>query len=357
MFSIRPSAIVRRSLGPRRRRRVRPSHLRVQVEPLDRRLLLSATPAPGVPAQSAGYVVPMLTASVPGAAQIQPDGSGSPQGFTPSQILDSYDFNQLSLNGSGQTIAIVDAYNDPNITGDLHAFDAEFGLPDPPSFRVIGQTGGTPTTATDSGWAVEESLDVEWAHVIAPEANIVLVEANSDNDSDMYAAVAEASSSAVGASVVSMSWGEGEYSTETANDPLFTTKGVTFVAASGDGGSVSYPAASPNVVGVGGTTLTLNSSGGYGSETTWYYSFGYPYIYSSGGGPSTVEAQPTYQQGVVQSSFRTTPDVSYSAGTSGSPTTGYTGNSFAVYDSFGGNASDPWDSVAGTSTAPPSGRA
>ena len=144
----------------------------------------------------------------------------SPNGsyFSPQQLTAAYSDNNIYFgtaagNGAGQTIAIVDAYNDPNIAGDLTQFDAQFGLPAPPSFTVVNQTGSTtnlPTTdPTGTGsrlgnWELEESLDVEWAHAMAPGANIVLVEANSNSLSDLFTAVAEA---ATLGSVVSMSWG------------------------------------------------------------------------------------------------------------------------------------------------------
>ena len=121
------------------------------------------------------------------------------------------------------------------------------------------------------GLGVETALDVEWAHAIAPAANIVLVEAQPDLN-DLFSAVSFASQ-LPGVSVVSMSWGTGEFSGETAYDSVFTTpaghNGVTFVASSGDSGTTEYPSASPNVLSVGGTTLNVTSQGNYVSETGW----------------------------------------------------------------------------------------
>ena len=214
------------------------------------------------------------------------------RGFTPAQIQQAYQFNQVSFNGSGtggETIAIVDAYNDPNIQSDLNTFDTQFSLPST-TVSVVNETGGSSLPAADStgGWELEESLDVEWAHAMAPGANIMLVEASSADDSDLLAAVSYA---AQHANVVSMSWGGGEFSGETSYDSYFSKAGVAFVAASGDSGApISWPAASPNVLAVGGTTLTLDSSGGWGSETGWS---------GSSGGPSAYEPQPSYQAGVV----------------------------------------------------------
>lgn len=184
-------------------------------------------------------------------------------------------------------------------------------------------TGVTPPSVDSTGGGeLEESLDIEWEHAIAPGANIVLVEANSASMSNLMAAVKTAGSYS-GVSVVSMSWGGSESSSETGYDSYFTTPGVTYVGASGDNGAPPiYPAVSPNVLAVGGTSLTLNSSGGYGSETAWS---------GSGGGISAYEPLPSYQPGTYSngsstgtSTKRMNPDVAYDA----NPNTG-----FAVYDS------------------------
>ena len=171
----------------------------------------------------------------------------------------------MTPTGAGQTIAIVDAYDDPTIATDLQTFDAQFGLPNP-TFTKVNQTGGTQYPPTDPNWVIEIALDVEWAHAMAPGANILLVEANSDQLSDLLTAVNYASSQP-GVSVVSMSWGCSEFAQETQLDSYFTTpaghQGVTFVAATGDNAApASWPATSPNVVAVGGTSLkTLDSDG------------------------------------------------------------------------------------------------
>ena len=201
--------------------------------------------------------------------------------YTPTQNQQAYQYNKVSFNGvagtgSGETIAIVDAYNDPNIQSDLNAFDTQFGLP-ATTVTVVNETGGTTLPSADStgGWELEESLDVEWAHAMAPGAKIVLVEASSANDSDLLAGVSYA---AAHANVVSMSWGGGEFSGETSYDSDFSKAGVAFVASSGDNGApISWPAASPNVLAVGGTALTLGPGGTWSSETGWS---------GSGGGPS-----------------------------------------------------------------------
>src|SRR5271157_2334223 len=211
--------------------------------------------------------------------QIVPLAVSGPTGYNPQQIQSAYGINQIKFsggtvtgNGAGQTIAIVDAYNDPNITSDLATFDTKFGLSAPPSFKVDNLGAST----TNAGWALEESLDVEWAHAVAPGANIVLVEAPSASLSSLFSAVSSASK-LPGVSVVSMSWGTTEFWGESAYDSIFKHTGVTFVAASGDSGAWSgptYPSVSPNVLAVGGTTLTIAANSNYGSETGWSDSTG-----------------------------------------------------------------------------------
>src|SRR5262249_26091121 len=153
---------------------------------------------------------------------------------------------------------------DPRIANDLHQFDLQFGLPDP-TFTKVNQSGGSALPAANAGWASEIALDVEWAHAIAPKAAILLVEATDNSFGNLLTAVQFAAGQS-GVVAVSMSWGGGEFSFETSFDSTIQTPtghpGVTFVASSGDSGApVSYPAASPNVLAVGGTTLSLDSAG------------------------------------------------------------------------------------------------
>ncbi|MDB5326521.1 MAG: peptidase in kexin sedolisin, partial [Phycisphaerales bacterium] len=297
-----------------------------------------------------------------------PLGSPGPVGLTPAQVrhaygLDSVSFNGIVGDGTGQTIAIVDAFDNPKFvsstdpnyaTSDLAIFSTAMGLPNPPSFTKLDQNGGTnyPTT-TNAAWAAEVALNVEWAHAMAPMANIVLVEAKSANYADLLSAAANTARNLPGVSVVSMSFGtDGGFFNENVYDQYFTTpaghQGVTFVAASGDHGAVlasggttytgSYPAESPNVVAVGGTSLTLNA-GEYASESGWT---------GSGGGISKFESKPAYQTGLTQSATqRTIPDVSITA----DPNSGV-----AVYDSFNNpDAGAGWygNNFGGTSIAAP----
>ncbi len=285
-------------------------------------------------------IVPMLAHTTFQAVPLQGSGQLSAP-YTPTELQGAYGFNSITFNGvagngSGETIAIVDAYNDPNIQGDLNAFDTQFNLPSTTVQRV-SQTGSTTSLpASDSGWALEESLDVEWAHAMAPGASIMLVEASSANDGDLLAAVSYAASHA---NVVSMSWGGGEWSGETSYDTqYFDHAGVAFVASSGDAGApAEWPAASPNVLSVGGTALTIGLGNVWSSEVGWS---------GSGGGTSADESQPSYQKGVVTqtSSARATPDVAYDA----SPSTGV-----YVYDSVPYEGGSGWWEVGGTSAGAP----
>jgi hypothetical protein len=297
-------------------------------------------------------------------------GSPTPVGYIPAQLDTAYDINKILFgsiegDGAGQTIAIVDAYDDPAFvdstingqtnpafsTSDLAEFDQTLGLPDPPSFtkyNELGQTTNLPgldpagAGNASGNWEMEEALDIEWAHAIAPAASIDLVEANTDtNNNDLFTAVATAAA-LPGVSVVSMSWGIDEYQGEQAIDSTFTTpsghQGVTFIAAAGDQGSPGYyPAYSPNVVAAGGTTLLLKADNSTQSENAWS---------GSGGGTSAYEPEPAYQEGVQSTGMRTIPDVAWDA----DPNTGV-----AVYDSYDDtDGSGPWLDIGGTSVASPS---
>jgi subtilase family serine protease len=283
------------------------------------------------------------------------DATG-PTGMSPQQIRSAYGINQIMFsggtvagNGAGQTIAIVEAYDDLHISADLAAFDAAYGLNAPPSLTVLNLGA----TTTDAGWALETSLDVEWAHAMAPAAKIVVVEASSATIAALFSAVSYAST-LPGVSVVSMSWGTSEFVGESSYDSLFTTPAghtnVAYVAASGDSGAwygPMYPSVSPNVLAVGGTSLALGAGNTYASESGWSGSTGgfsglaLGFWYS--------ESEPSYQTSTLISAgmsygVRTTPDVSLSA----DPSSGY-----SVYDSTGYGGHSGWFQVGGTSAAAP----
>ena len=214
-----------------------------------------------------------------------------------------------------------------------------------------------PNGPSNSDWEVEESLDIEWAHAMAPMANIILFEASSNIDG----AVSNAQITS-GVDVISMSWSESESGAETGSDPLsFTTPaghgGITYLAASGDYGAYvqnstmitpQYPAASPDVVAVGGTSLTAIGNT-YSSETSWGNGASSDTAGGGGGGVSQFESQPSYQSGVTNAfstSNRCYPDVSADANP---------GDGVPVYDSYDFGVSTPWYAgcVGGTSLATP----
>jgi subtilase family serine protease len=261
----------------------------------------------------------------------RPAWYSGPDPLTPSQIIGAYNLYSAT-GGAGTTIAIVDAYDDPTIANDLATFSSYFSLP---TANFVEHKMSS-SISVDSGWALEISLDVEWAHAIAPQATILLVEATSNSLSDLLAAVSYATSY-TGVKAVSMSWGGSEFSTETSYDSYFSAAGITFFASSGDSGAgVIWPSSSPNVVGVGGTTLNLNSNGAVTSETAWS---------GSGGGVSAYEAMPAYQMSYgLTYARRAVPDVSYDA----DPNTGV-----YVYDSTPYEGSSGWWDVGGTSVGAP----
>jgi subtilase family serine protease len=238
--------------------------------------------------------------------------------YAPSDLRSGYDFNPLyvrGINGTGTRIAIIDAFGDPSMSKDLSSFDSQTGLPAPTMNTYYPD--GAPTTR-DSGWAVETALDVEWAHAIAPSATIDLVVAFDSGLGHVYDAMSLVANTLTNETVLSMSFGlsENQYPTTgsltiAATHQLFvtmTSHGTTPFASSGDNGAttccnVSYPASDPLVVAVGGTTLNLDTSAKYVSETTWS---------GSGAGSSIVFAKPSWQQGLGDS-MRDIADVSYDA--------------------------------------------
>jgi Subtilase family len=329
-----------------------PAHCGTTLEVLEGRQMLSAAPAFEPLIQVAGRVsAPVSTHAIAPATTL----ASAP--YAPAQMTTAYGVNLISFNGvtgtgAGQTIAIVDAYNDPDIVSDAATFNSTFNLPQfnvtgGPTLTVLNQAGGTTLPTTDGqGWDLEESLDVQWAHSIAPQANIILYESNTNNDPDMDQAVATAAANPA-VSVVSMSWGESEFSGELSEDPFVLTPtgrtgGVTFLAAAGDDDSPAiYPAYSPNVVAVGGTSLFINSDGSYNSETVWNDNNGY----GTGGGISQYEPLPAYQDGLngingASTTNRNAPDISMDA----DPDTGV-----YVLDTYSGG----WYQVGGTSLATP----
>ncbi len=285
--------------------------------------------------------------------------ASSPTGLPPSAVQSVYNLSGLSPSsgaGSGQIIAIVDAYNDPNALSDLNTFNAQYGYAQlstctsltqsGPCFQVDYAQGSKPKT--NSGWALEESLDIEWAHAEAPAAKIVLVEAASNSNTNLFGAVVFANN--LGANEVSMSWGGGESSSETSLDADMAHAGTFYTASAGDSGhGAEYPAASPNVIAVGGTTLNgcSGTQCSFTSETTWS---------GSGGGASAVEPLPAFQNSYTGPVFgassisaltggkRGIPDVSFDA----NPNTGV-----SVFDSTSYQGQSGWFTLGGTSVGAP----
>jgi subtilase family serine protease len=275
-----------------------------------------------------------------------PQNPNNPTGILPVEFRDAYGFNRISNLGAGQTIALVDAYDDPNIASDL-AFYANYFHKTPCNFTKVKV--GNPIEG--QGWDLEESLDVEQACALAPQANIILVEANSNNNDDLFAAVQVAYQAPYNATVVSMSWLGSEYQGEQQQDSIFCniTSGnglpVSFFASSGDGGhGVGYPSASPCVIAVGGTSLELATAipGPDPFQITWSAEYAWR---DSGGGISEFEAEPSWQDTACAqfspNGFRCVPDIASDA----NPGTGV-----PVYDTYSENG---WVEVGGTSVSSP----
>jgi subtilase family serine protease len=241
----------------------------------------------------------------------------------------------VSTAGS-RAIAIVDAYHYANALADLQTYSQQFGLPIPTSatLQVVFASGRQPSS--NSGWEIEEALDLQMAHAMAPKATLYLVEAASSSDTDLLAAVDKAAQlvSSVGGGEVSMSWGGSEFSGQTSYDSHFVKTNVVFFASTGDAPGVSWPSTSTNVVAVGGTSLSrqLNTLN-FLHHASWV---------EGGGGVSSYVARPSYQSSIASTvgNARGVPDIAAVA----NPDTGVW-----VYDSGNGG----WNIVGGTSVASP----
>ena len=215
-------------------------------------------------------------------------GSGVGGGYSPADLRSAYNLPSASA-GTGQTVAIIDAYDDPNAESDLATYRSRYGLSACTSangcFRKVNQSGGTALPKAEAGWAVEISLDLDMASAACPNCHILLVEATSNSYGNLFAAEDEAV--ALGATEISNSWAGEEFSEETSADSYFNHPGVAITASAGDGGyKVEYPAASPYVIAVGGTKLSKASNSRGWSETAWS---------GTGSGCSAYEPKPTWQ--------------------------------------------------------------
>jgi subtilase family serine protease len=255
----------------------------------------------------------------------------APSGYGPPDLQAAYNLPSATAGG-GKTVAIVDAFDDPTAEQDLAQYRSFYGLPACTAasgcFSKVNQTGGTLPPPPSPDWALEISLDLDMVSAVCPNCKILLVEATTSLDSDLYAA--EDTAARLGADAISNSWGGDESSDETANDVHFDHPGIAITASSGDSGfGVSYPAASPFLTAVGGTSLTRAAGTARGwTESAWD---------GAGSGCSAFEAKPAFQtdSGCAR---RTVADVSAVA----DPNTG-------VNVLFGGM----WVTVGGTSASSP----
>jgi hypothetical protein len=263
----------------------------------------------------------------------------TPSGYGPSSLQSAYNLATAAANnGAGQRVYIVDAYDDPNAESDLATYRSQYGLPSCTTangcFKKLNQNGASsPLPTADSGWAGEISLDLDMVSAICPKCSITLIEANDPSD-NLFAAVREATN--LGAKFVSLSWGGSEGGTESTYDSTyFQSSGVVYTASTGDSGysaGVIYPATSPDVVAVGGTSLNTASNSRGWTEKVWS---------GAGSGCSSDESKPSWQSVISACSRRATADVSAVA----DPNTGV-----AVYQTYGGSG---WAVYGGTSASAP----
>jgi subtilase family serine protease len=270
-----------------------------------------------------------------------PLATTSPTGLTPQDFWSAYNL-PYSTGGAGQTIAIVDAFDYPTAENDLNVFSAQFGLPACTTangcFRKVNQDGGSNVKKyrTNSGWALEAALDLETAHAVCPSCKILFVETQTNSFANLSTGVNTAA--ALGANAISNSYGGAEFSLETSTTygGAYNHPGVAITVSSGDSGfGVQFPAASPYVTAVGGTTLTRSGTPRGWTETAWD---------GAGSGCSTYVAKPSWQTSVTACPRRAVADVSADA----DPASGT-----SVYDTTPYQGQAGWFQVGGTSLAAP----
>jgi subtilase family serine protease len=307
----------------------------------------------GCAGQTSGSAVRCFGQAIRPAKQDGPEVMAGPTGLGPTQIQSAYKL--AGLNASGRTVALVDAYNDPNAASDLATYRKAYGLAACTTsngcFKQVNQNGATsPLPSGDYGWAEEESLDLDAVSSACPTCHILLVEASSASTSAL-ATAENSAAKAAGVVAVSNSYGGSEASSETSTDKSYNHPGIAITVSSGDDGyGVEYPAASRYVTAVGGTTLTQASNSRGWTEAAWS---------GAGSGCSSFEPKPSWQKD-TGCAKRTVADVSADA----DPNSG-----LGVYDTYNncGSSStcdtlieegvaeglDGWAQVGGTSLSSP----
>jgi hypothetical protein len=307
---------------------------KVASQPSSRALCPPATP---------GYMTcdSLISTAVAPLAKAAVGPNFTPNGYGPADLLSAYALpDQSSGEGTGMTVAVVDAFDLASAEADLATYRSQFGLSACTTangcFTKVDQNGGTNYPVTNAGWNGETALDIEMVSAICPNCRIILVEANSSSGDDLFTAEAEAV--ALGARVISNSWGGSEgFGEQDLDEPYFDQPGIAITFSTGDNGyGTQYPAASPFVTAVGGTSLTHAANPRGWTETAWGSAGGGN---GAGSGCSSIEAKPTFQHD-SGCTMRTIADVSADA----DPATGV-----AVYSaSLGG-----WVKFGGTSVASP----
>jgi hypothetical protein len=300
-----------------------------------------ACPVTTVPGRNACMVLIRTNVTHSSQGSLGPDAAPVGDGYGPANLQSAY-LLPSSIAGSGQTVAVVDAMDDPNAASDLATYRADWGLPPCGTgcFSKVNQNGAAsplPAPAGSSGWDVEESLDIDMVSAICPLCHIILVEANSPTTANLGTGVNSAVT--LGASYVSNSYGGSESSSDNSFDAsYYNHPGKAIVASAGDDGyGVSYPAASADVVSVGGTSLSTASNSRGWTETVWGSSAGGQ---GTGSGCSADSAKPSWQTD-TGCARRTDNDVAAVA----DPNTG-----LAVYDTY---SQGGWLEVGGTSASSP----
>ena len=274
----------------------------------------------------------MRRTDVPAAQGVQP---AAPNGYGPTDIAAAY---QLPDAGAGVTVAIVDAYDDPNAERDLGVYRQQYGLTACTTangcFKKVDQRGGTSYPQGDSGWAAEISLDLDAVSAACPKCKILLVESDDNNDNNLFAA--DDTAVRLGAKFVSNSWSSSESASQTQSDSHWQKGGVLFAFATGDNGyngGTQYPASSSYTLAVGGTSLSRSSSTRGWSESAWS---------GAGSGCSAYETASTWQKTVTTGCSR---EANSDVAAVADPQTG-----LAIYDTY---QSSGWQVYGGTSLATP----